>query len=431
MRSYFPILWIFVLVNGLPILCQADLHAYFRRPEPVYRWESRGDEKFDNGRLYNLHLVSQEWQGIVWEHALQLFVPDGVDHPRFCALLNTGGNPNTANAAIALNLAKKAGCVFAVLYNIPNQPLFDGKTEDELIVHTWLKFLETGDENWPLHFPMAKAVLKAMDAIQAFAKQKGLVPIEGFLITGASKRGWTTWLAGASRDPRIKAIAPMVIDVLNLPAQVRHQLASYGKPSEQIEDYTRAGLLEKLSTPEAKRLIELEDPYSYRDILTLPKLIILGTNDRYWTQDALNLYWDGLKGPKWVLYTPNSGHGLEDRERVFNTLAAFIRKTATGGQWPQMKWTFTDTAEGVQLTLSSDIAPQSARLFHVSAPTKDFRDGKWTSIPMTENGGSFMGQMPAPKEGYTAIFGEATYNLDGKPFTLSTQIRIIGPANSK
>src|SRR6185295_17598364 len=55
---------------------------------------------------------------------------------------------------------------------------------------------------------------------------------------------------------------------------------------------------------------------------TLPKLLILGTNDRYWAQDALNLYWDGLKGPKWVLYTPNSGHGLEDRERVFRSEAA-------------------------------------------------------------------------------------------------------------
>lgn len=405
---------------------RADLESFLRKPEPAYHWEKRGEQEIDGCTVYDLHLVSQVWQGITWEHRLQIFRPEKLEHPEFCTLYNTGGSGSEGNTRQCIRLAKDSGAVYAILYNIPNQPLYGGKTEDALVVYTWEKFLETGDESWPLHFPMAKAVLKAMDAIQAFTHEAGFSSITSFLVHGASKRGWTTWLVGASRDPRVKAIAPMVIDVLNVAKQGPHQVESYGKFSEQIGDYTRAGIPEKLNTPAGRRLLELEDPYSYRDRLTLPKLLILGTNDRYWSQDALNLYWDDLKGPKWVLYVPNSGHGLEDRERVYTTLAAFIHMIAGHGRWPRLQWSYASSEDGVELTLRSEPAPSEARLFHVQAPSRDFRDAHWSFEPMTPSGRAFQGRWPAPATGYAAVFGEAVYELDGRPFTLSTQIRIVG-----
>lgn len=414
--------------SGAP--ASADLKAYFSKPEPAYKWEKRGEKQLDGVKMYDLHLVSQTWQGMNWEHRLWLFRPDNLEHPEFCSIYNTGGSGNARDAAMAARVSKASGCCYAVLYNIPNQPLYGGKTEDALVVYTWLKYIETGDESWPLHFPMAKAVLKSMDALQEFCKQEKLPALTSFMIHGGSKRGWTTWLCGASRDKRIKAIAPMVIDVLNVTAQSKHMMEYYGKPSEQVEDYTRAGIMQKLMTKEGQRLMELEDPYSYRDILTLPKLIILGTNDRYWTQDALNLYWDGLKGPKWVMYTPNSGHGLEDRDRVLNTISAFVRFVAGHKQWPKMQWGYSDApGGGAELSLKSDMTIREARLFHVNAPTKDFRDSKWTYEPMVPNGSGsgFTGRMDAPAEGYSAIFGEAVYDIDGQSFTLSTQLRVLSP----
>jgi PhoPQ-activated pathogenicity-related protein len=405
----------------------ADLDAYLKRPEPAYRCDKRGEQAMEGCKVYDLHLVSQVWQGITWEHRLQIFRPEKLDYPHFCTLYNTGGSGSGANQQLGVRMAKSSGAVYAILYNIPNQPLFEGRSEDALVVYTWLKYMETGDESWPLHFPMAKAVLKAMDAIQAFTREAELPAIESFLIHGASKRGWTTWLAGASRDARIKAIAPMVIDILNVLKQGPHQIEAYGKPSEQIDDYTNAGIPDKLKTPAGRRLMDLEDPYSYRDRLTLPKLLILGTNDRYWTQDALNLYWDDLKGPKWVLYVPNSGHGLEDRERVFATLTAFIRMVAGHGPWPRMRWSYERRGDGVDLTLSStEVQPVEARLFHVQAKTQDFRDSKWAFEPMVKSGNGFAGHWPAPAEGYAAVFGEAVYEIGGQRFTLSTQIRILG-----
>lgn len=425
-------LWCLTLTLGLPIPVRADFDAYLKKPEPDYKWEKRAEKKSEGGTIYDLHLVSQKWQGIVWEHRVQIFYPDQPEFPRFAILFNTGGSGSSEVDLLGMLVAKMAGIPFVVLWNIPNQPLFNGLTEDALIVYTWQKFMESGDESWPLHFPMAKAVLKCMDAVGAFTKEAGLEPLENFVITGGSKRGWTTWLVGASKDQRVKGIAPMVIDTLNLPAQIPHHLASYGKPSEQISDYTTAGMLEKLNTKEGKRLVELEDPYSYRDRLTMPKLIINATNDRYWALDALNLYWDGLKGPKWVLYVPNNGHGLEQDilqltgSRVIRTITAFARCLARQTTLPKMEWEYKETEKGLELILTSEVAPKSVSLFKATAPTKDFRDSKWSSELMSRRDGQWVGVLERPTEGFAACFGEATYEIDGKSFTLSTQIRIMG-----
>src|SRR5205085_3793545 len=224
-------------------------------------------------------------------------------------LWNQGGRASPGTIAFGLDLARKMGAPCAFLYGIPNQPLLGGKKEDALIAETFVRYLDTKDESWPLLFPMAKSLVKAMDALQAFADREWKAPVRSFIVAGGSKRGWTTWLTAAA-DPRVKAIAPMVIDTLNMRQQGPYQLKSFGAYSEQVRDYTARGLLPMADTPAAKRLWSMVAPYTYRDRLTLPKLLIHGANDPYWTTDALNLYWDGLKGDKWVLYVPNAGHKL-------------------------------------------------------------------------------------------------------------------------
>ncbi|MCX6380589.1 MAG: PhoPQ-activated protein PqaA family protein [Armatimonadetes bacterium] len=412
-----------LLIGSKPVRADNELHRYVFNGAAI--WEKQGEKQVDGVTVTDLHLISQTWQGMIWEHRLMLFRPPNSTFPNFCTLLNTGGRGGDDDMKMGAMIAKSSGMPFAILFGIPKQPLYGGKTEDELVVYTWQKYLETGDSTWPLHFPMAKAVVKAMDALQEYSLYAKIPEIKEFLITGASKRGWTTWLVGATKDKRVKGIAPMVIDTLNVGVQIPHQIESYGKASEEIADYSKSGMLDALNTEKGRKLLALEDPYSYRDILTLPKLIINGTNDQYWAQDALNFYWDGLKGKKWIAYIPNSGHGLEDRVRTFNSLTAFGQMLARRTKWPEMKWQYTESDSGVELLLNSDIKPKAARLFRVYSSTKDFRNSKWTYEPMTTTSQGIIGQLKHPSKGYAAMYGEAVYEIGGKTFTLTTQIRIV------
>lgn len=53
------------------------------------------------------------------------------------------------------------------------------------------------------------------DSITQFSAAHGFGKIDKFLVAGASKRGWTTWLTPAV-DERIVAIVPIVMPMLNM-----------------------------------------------------------------------------------------------------------------------------------------------------------------------------------------------------------------------
>ncbi len=420
------------ILTLLTLLCagcaRGDLATYVTQPDPAYAWEQRAVIPGSLGTVYDLHMTSQKWQGITWQHRIQVFQPKEVKFPGTAVLLITGGNGSPADAAIGLTVANATNTLMGVLYNIPNEPLF-GQNEDALIAYTFQKYLETGDESWPLLFPMVKSALRAMDTLQAFAAKNNMAPITRFIVAGASKRGWTTWLT-ATVDPRVKAIIPMVYDNLDLQAQMPHQLQTWGQYSEQIKDYTRRGIQAQMGSPRGRRLTEMVDPYTFRQSLSMPKLIVNGTNDPYWTLDALNIYWDQLPGPKWVLYDPNSGHGLDDKLKVLTSASAFIRAIAANSLPPKVDWSYEASGTGDRLRINTTPAATRAVLWTAHSDTKDFRKSRWTSTPFTGSGGVFTAEIPAPASGYVATFGEVTATVGGHPFPTSTQVRILSASRS-
>ena len=410
---------------------RADLQKYVERAEPHFGWKLNGKTDSDQaGRIYDLRFVSQTWQDNPWQHQLQIYQPAKVAPNAKMFLWLTGGGSRPEYVWLGMELARKIKAPVAFLYNIPNQPLLDGLREDDLIAETFVRYLKTQDENWPLLLPMVKSVVKAMDVLQEFGKKEWNVPIEKFIVAGASKRGWTTWLAAAV-DQRVGAIAPVVIDTLNMREQMPRQLEAFGAYSSQLAPYSGRGLLPIPETPEGRRLLSLVDPWAYREKLAMPKLIINGTNDLYWATDALNLYWDGIPADKWVLYIPNAGHNLRRRDRpqaeqlndLIDGLAGFARHQMSGAPMPKVSWKHETGNGKVRLTIAATPAPIGARLWIARTPAKDFRAATWNEQAVSLSDGKITGEVTLPDEGHLAVFGELDYEIDGLRYRLSTQMR--------
>ncbi|MBL9163253.1 MAG: hypothetical protein JNL18_11005 [Planctomycetaceae bacterium] len=409
------------------------LKDYVDADDDSYGYKDLGAERIDGCTIHKLELTSQTWHDIPWKHALYIYVPANIQHKETVLLFITGGKiggtPGGDDMKMGAKIAQAAAMPVAFLHQVPNQPLLGDKVEDDLISETFLRYVDSRDATWPLLFPMVKSATAAMTAVQDFGQQQYGVDVEQFVVTGGSKRGWTTWLTAAA-DDRVAGIAPIVIDTLNLPEQMKYQLETWGKYSEQIADYTSKGLVDVMQNRPEIPLWKWVDPYTYRSELKLPKLLINGTNDRYWTVDATNIYWDELQGEKHVRYVPNAGHGLDDgKEGALITLAAFAQHVAQDKSLPELKWTHEGDDDEYRLKISSTPTPESVRLWVARSDTKDFRNAKWeaTELRVSDEAGGdgeeFVGVVAKPEEGHVALFGEATYRQGPLPYNLSTTLR--------
>lgn len=389
-------------------------------------WQRRGGQRLGGLAVHDLLLVTGEWRGRPWQHLLRLFVPDRIAWPGWAGLFITGGDGPPSYGCfpedeIGAAVAQACGAPLAVLHNVPNQPLCGGLREDALIAHTFSRYVAEGDPGWPLLWPMVRSAVRALDALAACLPELGGPPADRFLVAGASKRGWTTWLTAAA-DPRVRAIVPMVFDTLNMPAQMARQRELWGDYSGELVDYTERGLLDPAlrATTRGRELWSAVDPYTYRSGLTMPKLIVNGANDPYWATDSLRLYWDGLPGPKCAVYAPNSGHGLEERARLFCTLVAFFRLVAAGKPLPKLaaRW------DGPTLTVTAPAAT-AARAWVAASPDLDFRPRRWEPVPMKGGEGGFALSLQRPAGRNLAVFGEADFAADGITYSLATPAQIL------
>ena len=416
------------------------LKAYVEKKDDVYNWTIRHQGKIGPTEYVELTLTSQKWQGMTWRHQLFVLKPSTVRPEISHALLFiTGGSWNDklarpggdatklpGEAMVFAMLAETLRTPVAILLHVPRQPIYNGLVEDEIISYTFEQFLKTQDPEKVLLLPMVKSAVRAMDAVDEMAQQQWAMSAKTFTVTGASKRGWTTWLTAAV-DHRVTAIAPMVFDMLNMSRQLEHQIDFWGDYSYKISDYSDRGLPAHLGSQQGKALRAIVDPYSYRKHLTLPKLVMLGTNDHYWPVDALNQYWDGLEGQKYILNVPNNRHGLKDLPRMIGAINALHQHAATAEPLPKLNWKFEIDGGRQTLDLKSDIVPNEVRLWSATSQKCDFRESKWKSCKIEAVEGRYTAAVELPESGYKAFFGEAVFSCGGVPYFLSTQVKVLKP----
>jgi PhoPQ-activated pathogenicity-related protein len=420
-------------VNAQAVRPETALEEYLKIDDKRYEWTIHDTWSLGDVQATSILLTSQQWHEYVWTHELIVLVPKAIQYDGALLFINGGSNkkgiPNWVKQddsmvkSLAEVAAKNKGVV-AMVRQTPNQPLAGDLTEDALISYTLHNFKQDGDYTWPLLFPMVKSAVKAMDAVQAFVG-KSNVKVNRFVISGASKRGWTTWLTGAS-DKRVAAIAPMVIDILNMPVNLEYQVKMFKGYSEQIEDYVKLEIPQTATSPKGKAITTMVDPYSYRKKLTMPKMLFMGTNDEYWTVDAVKHYIDSIPGNNFIHYVPNVGHDLGDKKSALTALSAFFGETIANKPYPYLTPSIAYTKKGITVKIKASPNELTAvSLWSADSEDTDFRDNKWTSKEVVlKKKTDVVTVAPAyPTTGYRAFYVDLTYkDPNGGEYTESTRM---------
>jgi PhoPQ-activated pathogenicity-related protein len=275
---------------------------------------------------------------------------------------------------------------------------------------------------------MTKAAVRAMDTITAFmaTPEGGRVPVDRFVVSGGSKRGWTTWTTAAV-DKRVVAIIPMSIDMLNIEKSFEHHWRVYGFWAPAVKDYVEAGLMDWNGTPQYREMQSIEEPYSYRDRITIPKFIVNASGDQFFLPDSSRFYFDNLEGEKHLRYLPNTNHHREGTDYRESNIA-FYEAFLSGAQRPRFTWKFEDNGD---IRVDSKDRPSAVKLWQAANPEhRDFRmmtiGPAYRASDVTERAkGVYIGHVDTSAKGWTAYFIEMTYPSGGKyPFKFTTSIRI-------
>jgi len=420
------------------------LDRYVATPDPSYKYELVNKVSGKGYTTYIIDMTSQTWRAAsevdrnVWRHWMIMVKPDQVKSSKSLLYISGGNNnssaPKEADPPV-VQVAMATNSVVTELRMVPNQPLTfaDDKkprVEDEMIAYTWDKFLRTGDELWPARLPMTKAAVRAMDTVISFlgSEAGGNVKIDGFVVAGGSKRGWTTWTTAAV-DKRVVAIVPLVIDLLNIVPSFRHHLAVYGYYAPAVWDYEEMGIMKWEGTPQYRALMKIEEPYEYRRRMTMPKFIINATGDQFFVPDSWQFYFNDLPGVKYLRYVPNAEHSLRGSDAWMSLLACY-NAVLTNTALPQFTWQIEK--DGAIRVQTKD-KPTEVKLWQVSNPgARDFRvttiGPRWKSSVLKEQSdGVYAAKVAPPTRGWTAYMVELTFpsGLALAPFKFTTGVKVI------
>jgi PhoPQ-activated pathogenicity-related protein len=409
---------VIAIVLSVSRLALADgLASYLGSLGPASAIEVR--ERSPNGPA-RISFQSQTWRSLPWRHELIVKTPSVLKRTDFVVMSLTGGQGGDSHHEGAQHFADALGVRAVVLTQVPNQPLFGGKTEDVLLSFTLNEYRQSGDRTWPLLFPMVSSVVKGIDVLQETLGERNLKVV----LIGASKRGWTTYLSAAV-DRRIVGMVPAVFEMISMQKQIALARSRYGQDSEKLRPYTALGLTDALLEPRVAQLVTWLDPHSYAERYTIPKLVLLGANDPYRVVDSVRAYWNALPEPKLLRILPNVGHGVLAEEEAREAIVSFVQMLMSNRKAPQTRWNFSAASGGKALVSGVSSAPLAqCRLWRAVSPSPDFRKALFVAAPceVLSDGRGFKAQVVTCPNRNTAAFVELVGGVDAQ---LETQHKAV------
>ena len=248
---------------------QTALDRYVAAPDPSFTWKAVRELPAEGATATLIEMTSQRWltekdvERPLWTHWISVVRPPTLKSD--VALLFIGGGSNDRQpparpAAWLVEAARETGTVTAELRLVPNQPVIfkddparNPRSEDDFIAYTWDKYLRTGDEKWPARLPDDEergAGDGRGDGV--WAPRAAASPCRGSSSPARRSAGGPR---GRPRQSiaRVVAIAPAVIDMLNVEPSFVHHWRVYGAWSEAVKDYVQHGIMDWMGTPSFAR----------------------------------------------------------------------------------------------------------------------------------------------------------------------------------
>ena len=450
MRITFGLAAVFLLFALSPAPATANpknaLDAYVEAPDPAFGWTV--DHRFSGPGYHGavLAMTSQTWLDAskvdkpVWKHWVTVIVPDDLKFSKSFLYITNGDNIDPAPKGPPAHFAKMAvetHSVVVQLDDVPNQPLRFAeqpdrpRVEDEIIAYQQAKFAKDQNPLDLVRLPMVKSGTAAMTAVQQYLQSEdgGEIKVDGFVVSGGSKRAWTAWLVGAL-DPRVVAIVPIVINVLDVEATTRHHWEAMGYFSPALKDYVENGLIPAaIGSPGLAQVNQIEDPLNYRDrpSMRMPKFVINAVGDEYFPPDNTQFGYHLLPQTKRLRMIPNSKHSTAGTD-IQDSITAFYDSILNGRELPDYQWTVR--RDGA-IVVHSKAQPTEVKLWQATNPkARDFRVdtiGKAftaTSLQRAKDG-TWVGSVGKPASGWTAYFVEMTYPSGGLyPLKFTTEVSV-------
>ncbi|MEL7449002.1 MAG: PhoPQ-activated protein PqaA family protein [Pseudomonadota bacterium] len=412
------------------------LETYVHTPDPAYAYSLTQTIPLGDATAYVILMDSLRWRSdtevdrTLWTHQVVIIVPNAVSAQTALLIINGGSDPNDDIDPLILltaaTLATQTGSVVAAVSQIPNQPLLfadepEPIREDALVAYSWNKLAETGQPEWAAYLPMTKASVRAMDTVQEFVDQTVAgVTINDFVVTGFSKRGATAWLTAAA-DPRVRAVAPGVFDVLDIPLQIERHYRAYGFYAPAVEDYVTYGIVDKGRSPEGRLLASIVDPLSYADLLAMPKFLLNSTGDQFFLPDAAQFYAGELPGETLIYQIPNTDHGFTNGiEAALDALLGWYGAILNDSPRPAVNWQLD--AQGT-LVVETNPPATSATLWQATNPqARDFRleeiGAVWSDTQLAPaSAGRFEVSVPPPAAGFTGYLVVLAFADSGQTYS--------------
>jgi len=404
---------------------------YIALPDAAFTWHDthrrlhgRDEETGVHWTGYVLNMTSQRWitENVVdfpvWWHTVVVVIPANLEahtwatvhvefgHNTMAGLrlftnrdLSDNDNDVTVNsqtldaalpeltAAVwsSVFMATRTRAVAVSLFNalnnyetFSNDPTHQHRYEDEIKAYTWIDFMTTGakEPERIMELPVAKSVVRGMDVVSAFTARLPSGQVTQFGVYGHSKLGMATWMAGAV-DSRVKAIAPTAM-LMGLESLVpKHNpalLQQKRNPYEQMQFWR--------GTREIEKLYKIISPLNWMDKITVPKLVIMDTNDEWMdnTIPEVAKWWPELPEPKGLLFV-KATHSTATVVTM-PSAASFFRGTFQSTPMPRISYSFNQSSGKMLVRQRSGDVPSSVDVYYASScngdfPTPSFLDSQW------------------------------------------------------